>query len=430
MARPSAHAGRAVATLLAACLFAPVAAAAHPISRRADPVVIEGAGLRVLPEGNTAHLRLYRWRDGIMEAVPYQFDARDRSGDVELAKRDFVLDDNDELVFMAADSGERAPASALPDACTAALEVTIDDPVDGGRGWVYLLAFEQPPPRADVAPYATIDGDGRHARSANYAVEYADGTNVFTVLRVSPAAGGTGENLLRQTRMVGEPTLRILFTDFTLHFDERTTVAQIDGVKNGPVRAIRQVRLSIDLGKMFPDLPNGTTHTYHYSEGFDSPAEISIPWLALKTLRAFRFEDVVVFDPAVQPLRYWDGANPDGVDLADGTPPRTDVDHDWWAVRSRAGSILQTLQIPDRWRRWGIVRGTVAGDRREPGDGADAVAYVAGYSLLHMTRLQKAGDYAFRQLMMVVPGGYHPGDERAAQAMGTQPLRTTMARIR
>jgi hypothetical protein len=253
-------------------------------------------------------------------------------------------------------------------------------------------------------------------------------SNDINEIFVAPAAGGTGENLLRQTRMTGEPTLRILFNDLTLRFDEHSTVAQIEGVKNGPVRAIRQVRLSIDLGKMFPDLPNGTTHTYHYREGFDSPARISVPWIVLKTLRAFRFEDVVVFDPAVEPLRYWDGANPEGVDLTDGAALRTEVDHDWWAVRSRAGSILQTLQIPDRWKEWGIARGTVAGDRRAATD--DSASYVAGYSLLNMTRLRQHGDYAFRQLMLVVPGGYHPGDEREAQAMSEQPLTATVTRIR
>jgi len=428
MARAFARLARSASLGLLVGLLIPAGAPAAPLTRRLDPVVLDGAELLVLPKPTTAHLRVYRWRGGAFEAIPYQFDARDKNGDVELAKQDFELDANDELAFMAADTGERANPSALPPACTAAAEITVDDPRDHARGWVYLLSFADPPARADRPPYAVIDDDGLHARSANYSVEYADGANVFTAMRIAPAAGGTGENLLRQTRMTGEPTLRILFNDLTLHFDEHSTVAQIEGVKNGPIRAIRQVRLSIDLGKMFPDLPQGTTHTYHYSEGFDSPSRISVPWVVLKTLRAFRFEDVVVFDPAVEPLRYWDGANPDGVDLTDGAPLRTDVDHDWWAVRSRAGSILQTLQIPDRWKEWGIARGTVVGDRRDATD--DSASYVAGYSLLNMTRLRQHGDYAFGQLMLVVPGGYHPGDERDAQAMSQQPLTTTVTRIR
>lgn len=422
---------RSAVVLLLACAMVALAAqraAAGPLARPAEPVVVSGAALLALPHPHTDHLRLYRWRDGGFAPVPYQFDARDKNGDVQLSREHFALDANDELVFMAGDAGERADPAALPADSTAGLEIAIDDPVDGGRGWVYLLAFTAPPAPLASPPYAVIDPDGLRVQSAQYSVEYGKGVNVFTAMRINPAAGGTGENLLRQTRMTGEPTLRLLFTDLTLHFDEHTTVARIEGVKNGPVRAIRQVRLSIDLGKMFPDLPNGTTHTYHYRDGFDSPAKISVPWLVLKTLRGFRFEDVVVFDPAVQPLRYWDGANPEGVDLRDGAGLRTDVDHDWWAVRTRAGSILQTLQIPDRWREWGIARGTVAGDRPDPDEGGDA--YVAGYSLLNMTQMRAHGDYDFRQLMLVVPGGYRPGAERGAQAAVNQPLRTSVARIR
>ena len=419
--------GLAAPLLIALCVS--VAVAAEPrLARRADPVVVPGRDLLALPRSSTAALRLYRWRDGAFAPLPYQFDARDQHGDIELTRDDFPLDANDELVFMATDSGERAAPAALPAACTGALEIAVDDPRDGSRGWVYLLQFSHPPPRATDPPYAVIDPDGHRARSANYAVEYAEGANVFTTLRVTPAAGGNGENLLRQTRMVGEPTLRLLFTDLTLRFDERSTVARIEGVRNGPVRAIRQVRLSIDLGRFFPDLPNGTTHTYHYAEGFDSPSRVSIPWVVLRTLRDFRFEDVVVFDPTVLPLRYWDGANPSGVDLGADATLHTDVDHDWWAVRSHAGSILETLHIPEPWKRWGIARGTVAGERPASSDGRDD--YVAGYSLLNMTKLQDAGDYDIRQLMMVVPGGYEPGDESEARAMAEEPLRTTVTRIR
>ena len=127
-------------------------------------------------------------------------------------------------------------------------------------------------------------------------------------------------------------------------------------------------------------------------------------------------------------LRYWDGANPSGVDLGADATLHTDVDHDWWAVRSHAGSILETLHIPEPWKRWGIARGTVAGERPASSDGRDD--YVAGYSLLNMTKLQDAGDYDIRQLMMVVPGGYEPGDESEARAMAEEPLRTTVTRIR
>ena len=95
-------------------------------------------------------------------------------------------------------------------------------------------------------------------------------------MRIAPVVGGTGESLLRQTRMTGEPTLRILFTDLTLHFDEHSTVAQIEGVR--PVRSARSARCASrsTSARCSRICRTGTTQTYLYGEGFDSPAHISV----------------------------------------------------------------------------------------------------------------------------------------------------------
>jgi len=403
---------------LATLAVAAVAVAAPATAGRLDPVIVRGAALAALPDPHTDHLRLYARRDGALRPIPYQFDARDADDTIELAGDAFAVDANDDLVFMAADAGARVSGAPWPPGATAGLELELSDPRDGGRSWAYLLHFAAPPPRAATAPYAVLDADGLHARSALYEVDYAPGRNIFTALRVTPAAGGNGDSLLRQTRMVGEPTLRILLADLRLRFDEQSTIVRVEGVRNGPVRAIRQVHLSVDLGRFFPDLPNGIVHTYHYAGAFDTPSRIDIPWLVLRTLRAFRFENVAVFAPAALPLRYWDGANPAGLDIPDGAATaQAAADHDWWAVSSAAGSILQVIAIPPAWLDWGIARGTVT----RP----DA----AGWSLLHMTRLQRHGTYEVRQLMAIVPHGYRPGAEAEALAMVHQPLQVQVRRL-
>jgi hypothetical protein len=415
---------------IAAVLFMPLAtAAAPPVQRPHDPVVVHGAQLAALPDRDTARLRLYRFRADVFEQVRHQFDARDEHGDIALDQAEFTVRDRDELCFMVNDAGERASAELLPPESDAALELEISDPRAGTHSWVYLLHFTNPPARTTERPYVEIDAAGRRARSPYYEVEYADGRNFFTGFRVLPAAGGDGRNLLRQTKMLGEPTLRLLFADLQLRFDERSTIVRVESTKTGPVRAIRQVRLSVDLGRFFPELPNGTVHTYHYATAFDTPSRVSVPWLVLKALRGFRFENVAVFDPAVEPLRYWDEANPDGVDLAAAPTAalRTDGDHDWWAVGGRAGTMLQAVEIPSAWKRWGITRGSVL---RPELDAGGPALYAAGYSLLNMTRLQEHGIYQIRQVMMVLPGGYHPGDESGALGMLRAPLQVSVRRLR
>jgi hypothetical protein len=99
----------------------------------------------------------------------------------------------------------------------------------------------------------------------------------------------------------------------------------------------------------------------HYPCSIVTPTRFGLPALALLLLRDFRFESVVDFDPRVLPMHYWDVANPAGVTL-DGTAasaPVTTVDHSWWVHSSEAGAVLHALLIPERWREWGIVRGSV-----------------------------------------------------------------------
>lgn len=398
------------------------------LSRPHDPVVVRGAQLTpVLPVRDLARLRLYRVRDGAWEPIPYQFDARDRHGDLAHDAPDGMLDAHDELVFMAADCGPRAGEDlAVPTASREAVELAVRDPRDGRAAYAYLFAFDAPPRRAARPPYVTIAADGHRAASEFYTVDYAPGRNFYTGLRVSARAGGNGHNLLRQSKMLGEPTLRLLFTDLRLRFDEQSTVVRVTATRGGPVRAIRQVELAVDLGRFFPDLPNGIVHTYHYATAVDAPSRVSVPWLVLEALRDFRFENVVVFDPAVQPLRYWDAAHPEGVALGPQAPPPRDDDHEWWAASSPAGAFLQHLDIPETWRRWGIARGAVTRVR----NAADGAEPVAGYSLVHMTRLRESGDFAVRQLLVVLPDGVTPTAVEEALAITRAPLQVEVRRLR
>jgi hypothetical protein len=227
-------------------------------------------------------------------------------------------------------------------------------------------------------------------------------------------------NLLRQTRMQGSPTFSMFVTDITLSFTEQNTIVVVDGVKNGAVRAVRRARLSVDLGPLFPNLPNGTAYTYHYARSMVTPTRFGVPGLAVRLLRDFRFEGTVDFDPHALPMRYWDAANPGGIALG-GSPNAglvTTVDHSWWVHSSESGSVLHALIIPERWREWGIVRGSVVHN--------DA----AGFSLLHMTRLGEGGDYDLLQATAVLSHPYRPGDEAEPMAMLETPLQAAVRRVR
>jgi hypothetical protein len=432
-------AGRLAAALLA-CAAArradAAAGAAKTLTRFHDPVVVSTAELTSFPDHRTASFRLYRVEKGTLVAIPMQFDARDADGDLVVdGAAEFDFDDNDELVFMAKDTGDQAQDDHWPAACDAVLEIAVIDPLHGERGWAYLLHFPATPPPPAAEHYVSFDRAANVARSPFYEVAYAPAHNFYTGMRVTREGGGNGANLLRQTRMRGSPTLSLLFNDFTFEFTEQSSIVAIDGVRVGPVRAVRRVRLSVDLGPLFPDLPSGVAYTHHYLSSYATPTRIGFPWIVLKTLRDFQFESVVDFDPRVMPMTYWDSANREGLSLANrnGTRVETNVDHDWWVHSGEAGTMLHVLLIPEQWRQWGIARGTVlrTGQAAAVGDGRrpEEPMYAAGYSLLHMTNLREARTYDLLQAAVVLPKPYRPGDQTEPMAMLRAPVRTEVRRL-
>ncbi|MBM4245320.1 MAG: hypothetical protein FJ148_16180 [Deltaproteobacteria bacterium] len=412
---------RALLLALLAVVAAASHAAATPLSRLHDPVVVPVARLDGIEGTDSATLRLYRVRDGRWESIPYQFDARSGDGGLAVAGPvDFRLDADDELVFMAKDAGERSADGTRPAGADGAVEIELAEPRGDERGYAYLAAFASPP-EVSFEPYVTYDVAAREARSAFYRVDYAAGRNFFTGVRIAEGAGGYRSNLLRQSRMRGSPTFSLLLTDVTLDFTEQNSVVEIEGVRTGPVRSVRRVKLSVDLGPLFPELPSGTSYTYHYLTSYATPTRIKFPWIMLQTLRDFRFENVLDFQPDVMPLTYHDAEHPGGIALAPAAPfeVRTTVDHEWWVHSGSAGTMLHAMVIPPAWRDWGVVRGTVV---RSGGTDASARQSAAGYTLLNMTSLREAGAYDLLMASVVLPGGYAAGDEAGPMAMMNDPL--------
>jgi hypothetical protein len=321
---------------------------------------------------------------------------------------------------MARDTGDRAPDDVLPAGGDAALELAVIDRARGGTAWAYLVHFpDDPPPRSPVR-YATFDSARQEARAETYEVTYShDRSNFLRRVRMLP----TAETLIERLKMRISPTFAFLWTTLHPTLTEQSFSVAPDGVKNGPVRAIRRVRQSLDLGPLFPEIPNGRVYTYYYATSFQTPMRFSVPWLALKTLRDFRYESVEELGTHAAGMRYWDAANPGGVPLdGSGRPAAIDADHDWWVVSGAGGACLQALVIPEEWRAWGIKRGIVfSGSATEPG---------AGYSLLRMTKLGRPGTYELGSVFAFLPHPYRPGDETEVLDGFREPLRTEVRVVR
>jgi hypothetical protein len=419
----------AVASSAVASPGALPALATKTLQREHDPVIVRTGLLAGLPDRETSRYRLYAVRHGSLEPVPYQFDARGPDGEFVLsedgAETDFIFGDDDELVFMARDTGDRAPNDLLPATGDAAVELEVVDRARAATAWAYLVHFPANPPARSPVRYATFDTAHQEARALTYEVSYSqDPSNYLRGVRILPGADGAGETLVKRLRMQISPTFSFLWTTLQPTLTEESFSVAPDGVKNGPVRAIRRVRQSLDLGRLFPDIPNGRVYTYYYATSFHTPARFSVPWLALKALRDFRFESVDELGTHVEGMRYWDAANPGGVPF-DGSrrPAAADADHDWWVVSGARGTYLHAFVIPEEWRKWGIKRGIVFMDRSDA-TAAGGTEPGAGYSLLRMTRLRRAGAYDLGSVFVVLSHPYERGDETQVLDGFRDPLET------
>lgn len=425
------------------------------LARFHDPVIVSGGSFVGVPDRRTARLRLYRVRDDVLEAIPYQFDQLDASGQIvtpppavistittglvtPLNEPEFMLDDNDELVFMAKDTGSRAVLDPMQLGSDWSVEIEVRDPRSTARGWVYLLHFPEelgsdslPPPRSSLR-YTYFDVGLNRVISTYYELQYAKGYSFFNGMQIAPAAGGSDRDIVNSMRIRVRPTFSFWIARWSPKISEDDFHVDVEGIRSGPVRAVRRVRQSLRLGGLLPVTPKSKLSTYYYFSSFISPSTVSIPGLALRMLSDFEFVGVTEFAPGVK-LRYWDGANPDGIELGSGDTKNAagdaailDIDHDWWAIRSPGGSCVHAFLLPEEWKQWGIVRGTALSDPYANDDDrqADPPGPVLGYSLLNMTKLQHGGTWEVQMATLILQRSYEPGDEVQALDMLLEPLET------
>lgn len=203
--------------ILLGLIFTDVAMAsvqeAKTLTRFHDPVIVETSLLTGLFTRETVGYRLFSVRQGVLQPIPFQFDERNSIGELVFPDTEgigeFTFDENDELVFMAKDTGDRIAPARLPSERDVAVEIEVTDPVNGKRGWVYLLHFPESPPPLSPITYATFDLDANQARTLFYTMDYFPGRNFFTGMRIHAAAGGTGENILDRMKLRIQPTFSL-----------------------------------------------------------------------------------------------------------------------------------------------------------------------------------------------------------------------------
>ncbi len=344
-------------------LLLPFAAPASTLDRDRDPVVLTGLDLPSFSGLPVDRIAAFRFQAGWIQ-IPIQVDERDvvtfnqvygggypqaEGIDVETytdpgtyvgADTDPLFDGDDELVFMAADAGDRtALAWNRPPGLIAGsgIEVAISDPLDGGMGYVYLFETDGTlDPGAGVS-YGSYTFD---LLAGSYPDDYdlANGPNLEDSEFVSPlyrthfsdrwirdelevtTAGSSGVDILDRHKNLFGPGV-CQRTEETFSNGEGAFFANL----SGPVRSIRSY-MGANSGPL-------TQREHIFYEGRQD---------IVTSLRVHAIPgvmDLYDYSPDATGMTYYNDLNPVGV-VVDGLPDAVSPGAVQWEMATGAQGAL------------------------------------------------------------------------------------------
>ncbi|GAB4530998.1 MAG: hypothetical protein Kow0063_09710 [Anaerolineae bacterium] len=206
------------------------------LDRDLEPVIIQGSRVSALIGAPTNRLYVYTFTGDTRNSTPIPAQVDEVTGDGDYTNsEDGVLDANDEIVFMAGDTGDQPSDTSSLDSwaeidTSSWYEIEVVDPTSGKKGWAYLVRRNSP---------ASIGSDY---------VDYNDGTSQITTsphrYRLGFSAthlgfdyltlpAGSTQDLLDRTKV----RVSYLSLDAT---EENVPFSNPAEIIDGPVRAIIQ----------------------------------------------------------------------------------------------------------------------------------------------------------------------------------------------
>lgn len=275
-----------VCLLLASSAFAQL----KTLDRNLEPVVISGnvfpefVGAAVSAGANELFLYAYRADSKLWEQIPFQFDEKNSADKYFNPNVDEIagLDDNDELVFMAKDAGDRGLSSWIDDAESRGFvryEIKITDPLDPNKAaWVYLyrsrtLSFS--PNLTDYVQYfeSTTSNIAEDSVATNFYSIRNSSHGFPNSLRIPTLAGGNGENLIDVLKFRAKTKISIFggptITENRINF----VSGDLINFKDGHIRIIREIKAHLDAD--VSNLSFTTPPAYYYPYSFQ--LQIDIP---------------------------------------------------------------------------------------------------------------------------------------------------------
>jgi len=250
------------------------------LQRRFDPVIVTGQTCSLTGEP-ILHYGLYALKENRLIPIPFQIDEKDEDGKFILTHGKHITTDNDnnhfdandELVFMAMDTGEKLPGKALlPQGYKACAEIEVTGPVSQEKAWVYLMAFNTPEYKSSL-DYVSYNHKTLSFSTRNYSGHYNKKFPVgASKYAFEEGLGGHGKDFIDRIKA----RVKIKSMGITLNRSEEDITVEEEGYIDGPVRV---VVYSKNATPLFLGIPVSATkqYTYYYDSYADFAFSASFP---------------------------------------------------------------------------------------------------------------------------------------------------------
>lgn len=303
-----------------------------------------------------------------------------------------VVDDEDAVLFMAADAGRRMrPGERPPGAtCMPALRVV----GAGFDGWAYAAVVPPPAPRSPIR-YVTYDPASDVVSGTRIALGFGAPTPRFMALR--DAAGGLGPNLLDRLKVRASARF---FGVIPLGRDEDDIEWVFEAWKVGPIRAIRRERQWVRLGWRLRT-PIFQSETLVYRDAIELPVRLRLNFPPTYFFSAIEVQAVLDF----RDLRGWRLVAPGApASLVGAGPAWPERRADWLALEGPEVTVILRLRLGDTLSS---LRTDVLWRENEGGEGPEAVAGerpAVGFRLTEWGEVE-AGHHGFAAVAYALPAG-------------------------
>jgi hypothetical protein len=313
------------------------ASQAKTLDRDLEPVILRGSQVANLLDTPVEDLFVYTFNGNSLSGqIPVQVDEVTAGGSYTTTE-DGLLDANDEIVFMAADLGDK-PANmtelyALPISATW-YEIEVTNPLSATqKGWAYLV-------RSDTLVHISkdyVDYDSTTKRITTNPDHYKLGLATLYAGLDYLTLHGNSTDILDRTKIRAMFDAGLLGT-VTLT-EEALQNPEIDLVKDGPVRAILQQAVTVGPGGPIPDASLSTTNLA-YNSLLQASASISFTLPSFVDLISVRTS--VDLSSAASGATFYNANTAGGVPI-DGSPDMVTATplSNWAQISHTTGRLIQ-----------------------------------------------------------------------------------------